>query len=282
MIPLSTLLSLFFAFSLGFGVVALIGRDIVTSYQTAITELFERFFSDQFMTVNANQMVAAYFFALLAFPTVLYWVGFPWFIAGVSIIVVLLTPYLAVKVMEGLRRKQIVNSLPDALQQIGAALRAGSTFNTALDSLVSEQEGPLSQEFSLVLREQRLGIGLDVSLEDLGDRVKSEDMDITVSAILIAQDVGGNLAEVLTRLADTLRAKISMEERIRSLTAQGVMQGYVVTALPSFIVLALLLLERESMLPLFTSLLGWVFIAVILTLQTCGGWFIRKIVSIDI
>jgi len=212
----------------------------------------------------------------------MFWVGFPWLVCGIMILVLLLTPYVAFAIMEQRRRKHIVQSLPDSLQQVGAALRAGSTFNTALDALVSEQSGPLSQEFSQVLQEQRLGISLEVSLEDLGDRVKSEDIDIMISAILIAHDVGGNLAEILTRLADTLRSKISMEERIRSLTAQGVLQGYVVTALPTFIMFALFFLERESILPLFTSLLGWLFLVAIFLLQVTGGVFIRKIVSIDI
>ena len=90
------------------------------------------------------------------------------------------------------------------------------------------------------------------------------------------------MAEVLTRVADTLRSKISMEERIGALTAQGVMQGYVVTALPSLILATLVVLEKEAIMPLFTSLLGWVFLVLIVSLQICGGWFIRKVVSIDI
>jgi len=280
--PVTTLIFIFLAISLGFAVVVHVCRDVLKSYQVAITELFERFFSDQFMAVNASHMVVLYFFVLISIPLLIVWAGLPWLICGLAIFSLLAAPYLAFGVMERQRRKHIVHSLPDALQQVGAALRAGSTFNTALDSLVTEQKGPLSQEFSLVLREQRLGISLDESLEDLGDRIKSEDIDITVSAILISQDVGGNLAEILTRLADTLRSKISMEERIRSLTSQGVLQGYVVTALPTFIMLALLLLERESILPLFTSLLGWLFLSCIVILQVMGGWFIRKIVSIDI
>jgi len=280
--PIITLSILFFSIALGFAVVMHIGRDVLISYRAAITELFERFFSDQFMSINASRVVILYFSVLIIFPFILFWIGLPLFICGMFIAIALLAPYLTIGIMERRRKKHIVQSLPDALQQVGSALRAGSTFNTALDALVTEQEGPLAQEFSLVLREQRLGIGIDVSLEDLGDRIKSEDVDITVSAILIAHDVGGNLAEILARLADTLRSKIAMEERIRSLTAQGVLQGYVVTALPSFIILALLLLERESLMPLFTSLLGWIFLAVIFILQASGGWFIRKIVSIDI
>ena len=198
--PVTTLVFIFLAIGLGFAVIVNVGHDVLKSYQAAITELFERFFSDQFMSVNASHMVVLYFFVLASIPLFIFWMGFPWLICGLAIFILLAAPYLTFGVMERQRRKYIVHSLPDALQQVGAALRAGSTFNTALDALVTEQKGPLSQEFSLVLREQRLGISLDESLEDLGDRIKSEDIDITVSAILIAQDVGGNLAEILTRL----------------------------------------------------------------------------------
>jgi len=224
----------------------------------------------------------AYGCVLLAVPASLWWIRVHWTICVLSVLLLLIIPKVLFGIMAHYRRIAIVESLPDALQQMGGALRAGATFNAAVQSLVAEREGPMSQELSLMLREQRLGIRVDESLENLGDRVKSEEMDIVVSAILIAQDVGGNLAEVLSRLADSLRAKITMEGRIKSLTAQGVMQGYVVTALPTFVMLALLLVEREAIMPLFTSLLGWIFLTIIVSLQLCGGVFIRKIVSIDI
>jgi len=244
--------------------------------------MFDRFFSNQFISVNAVHLFSAYVVVLVATPVVIQALGLSWYFSIMSVFLILILPKTAFSILEKRRRKAIVLALPDTLQQISGALRAGSTFNSAMEALVDESDGPIAQEFSLVLREQRLGIRIDESLENFGERIKSEDIDIVVSAILIAQDVGGNLAEVLNRVAETLRSKISMEERIDALTAQGVMQGYVVTALPTLIVAALLLLEPEAMTPLFKSLLGWVFIVLILSLQICGGWFIRKVVSIDI
>lgn len=274
--------ALFIAFTIACGVSLSFGKSIFQSYQRSLTELSDRFFSSQFMFVNASRMFAAYIAIIVVTPTVFWLLGLPWFVLVFFVVLMMVLPRTVFSIMEKRRRKSIVLALPDTLQQLGGALRAGSTFNAALEALVSERDGPIAQEFSLVLREQRLGIRLDESLENLGERVKSEDIDIVISAILIAQDVGGNLAEVLTRVADTLRSKISMEDRIEALTAQGVMQGYVVTALPTLILAALLMLENQAIMPLFTSLLGWIFLAIILSLQTCGGFFIRKVVSIDI
>ena len=276
------LAAFFIAFTFAFAVSFSLAGSVFKSYRKSLTDLFERFFSSQFLFVNASHFFVGYIAFLFGLPIVFILLGLPWFVSISFVVIILFIPRTVFTILERKRRKIIVLAIPDTLQQLGGALRAGSTFNTALEASVAEREGPLAQEFSMVLREQRLGIRLDESLENMGERVKSEEIDIVISAILIAQDVGGNLAEVLTRVADTLRSKISMEERIGALTAQGVMQGYVVTALPSLILAALVVLEKEAIMPLFTSLLGWVFLVIIVSLQICGGWFIRKVVSIDI
>jgi len=148
--------------------------------------------------------------------------------------------------------------------------------------MVEEQAGPLGQEFGLLLREHRLGARMEEALDNLGERVQSEEMDLVISAALIAQDVGGNLAEILQRLSETIRRKLEMEGKIKSLTAQGVLQGHVVTALPFAILIVLTVIEPEAIRPMFHGLLGWCFLFVIVALQFVGGLLIRKIVRIEI
>ena len=123
---------------------------------------------------------------------------------------------------------------------------------------------------------------MEEALDNLAERVQTEEMDLFVSAALIAQEVGGNLSEILQRLSETIRRKLEMEGKIKALTAQGVLQGYVVTALPFMIMLALFFVEPEATQPLFSSLLGWLFLGVIVVLQVIGGITIRKIVRIDV
>lgn len=133
-----------------------------------------------------------------------------------------------------------------------------------------------------MLREVRMGAGLEDALDNLAERVKSEDMDIVVSAATIARDVGGNLAETLSRLAESLRKKNEMEKKIKALTAQGILQGWVVSLLPFAILGALTFIEPEAVDSMFSSILGWLFLFVIIVLELMGGLFIRKIVRIDV
>lgn len=282
MTPVLPLIALFIAFVLLIGLTVLFSVERFTRFKTMQVQKIDRFFSNQFVVVNATQCFYAYLAVVIVSPLLLLGLGAPIVVAIGTVVLLFAAPTICFRYMEARRRVDIVRALPDSLQQISGALRAGSTFNTALEALVDEQNGPIAQEFSLVVREQRLGIPLEESLENLGDRINSEEFDIVISAIKIAQDVGGNLAEVFSRLADTLRSKINMEERVRSLTAQGVMQGYVVTALPVLIVVVLSVLEMKAMLPLFTSVLGWAFLIVIAVLLATGSWFIRKVVRVDI
>jgi tight adherence protein B len=151
-----------------------------------------------------------------------------------------------------------------------------------MSMVVNESAAPLSQEFSMVLRAQRLGMSLDDALHGMGQRLDMEDMDLFVSAMTIAKDVGGNLAEILERLAATLRAKAAMEGKIRALTAQGRLQGWVVGLLPLVLGMVLCAMDPDAMRPMFTTAYGWGVLAVIAILLSLGGFFIRKIVTIDI
>jgi tight adherence protein B len=152
----------------------------------------------------------------------------------------------------------------------------------ALQAQVDNGVGDLEQEFAIVLREQRVGLRMEDAMENLAERINSEEVDLMVSAVSIAQDLGGNLAETLQSLSDTIRQKMDMEGKINSLTAQGRLQGYIVSALPFLMLLGFAFFEPDSTMPIFTSLLGWIVLALILTMQLIGGSLIRKLVSIDI
>jgi len=235
-----------------------------------------------FMFANTRKLLFLYLMALVIVPLALIALNQSPVIAVIAVVMLLMAPRFFLKRLAARRKSAINRALPDALAQIAGAMRAGATFTSALQSMVDEQKGPLGQEFGLLLREQRLGARLEDALDNLGERVQSEEMDLVISASLIAQEVGGNLAEILQRLSDTIRRKLEMEGKIKALTSQGVLQGYVVTALPFFILMALMFIEPEATRPIFTGILGWGFLLVIAVLQFVGGFIIRKIVSIDI
>ncbi|MEE9334680.1 MAG: type II secretion system F family protein [Granulosicoccaceae bacterium] len=235
-----------------------------------------------FVFADARKLLFIFIGALLLVPILLVWLGQSPVLIAAVVACIIIAPKMIMKRLANNRRDAINTALPDALQQISGAMRAGSTFTTAIQAMVAEQTGPISQEFSLMLREQRLGSRLEEALENLGERVQTEEMDLVISAALIAQDVGGNLSEILHRLSDTIRRKLEMEGKIKALTAQGVLQGRVVTMLPFMVLAALLFIEPEATRAIYTGLLGWIFLFVILVLQLVGGAMIRKIVNIEI
>jgi tight adherence protein B len=180
------------------------------------------------------------------------------------------------------RERQLVAQLPDSLDALAGGLRAGLGLAQALAVLAEQQPAPTRHEYALLLRKQRLGMSMDQALEELAARAPRQEFVLFVTAVRIAREVGGNLAETLDRLADTLRRKLAMEERIDALTAQGRLQGWVVGTLPLLLLWVLHLLEPETMRTLYTTPHGWGVLAVLAVLLGVGALLIRRIVRIDV
>jgi tight adherence protein B len=178
--------------------------------------------------------------------------------------------------------RKFERQLPDALVMLSGTLRAGASIPNALDSLIAESPVPLSQEFSLLVRERKLGVDLDTALENMERRIPLEDLSMALSAIRISREVGGDLAATLESLADTLRRKLTMEGKIESLTAQGKLQGIVMSGLPVLLMLILLKLEPATMSLMFTTKIGWAVLFLVLCMQVLGFLAIRKITRIDV
>lgn len=175
------------------------------------------------------------------------------------------------------RASMFERQLSVALPMLSSSLRAGAALNTALRHLAENGEAPLSQELGLLLREQRLGIPWDEALARLEQRVPSEATALTAAALRIATRSGGNLAEALDRIADTLRARSQLQARLRALTSQGRMQAWIVGALPVLLLAVLYLLEPAIMNLLWRTPAGWGVLALLAALETAGVVLIRRI-----
>lgn len=182
------------------------------------------------------------------------------------------------------RRKRAIDGfLPDALLTLADCIRAGAGIQAAIQHLCDEcPDEPLAREFSVLLAEQRLGLSLEQALLTMAKRVDTVDFQQVVTVMRIAQDTGGNLAEMLERISGTLRQKAAMEGKIRSLTAQGKLQGWVVGLLPVVMIVVLFQLEPGPMSYLLHSRAGWLTLVVVVTLEIMGAWAIRRIVTIDV
>ena len=203
-------------------------------------------------------------------------------IAVFAAVLVFVLPRAAYGFLKKRREAKLIEQMPDALNMMAGSLRSGASLAIAMDLVATETAPPFSQELSLVLREQKLGVSLEDAFESFAKRVNLEDVNLMVAAIVISKDVGGNLSEVLERLASTLRSKAALEGKIRALTSQGKLQGVIVGLLPVFLAFVLFQMEPEAMAPLFTTYYGWGVMAVVAVLLILGGVFIKKIISIDV
>lgn len=253
-----------------------------TTYRETFTANAQENLSKMFVFVDSRKVFHVNLIGIVVLPIVIYAVTSNvvlTFLAGVAAFAV---PKWAYKYMAAKRLEAIDLGLPDALAQIAGAMRAGSAFAIAVENMVRETKGPISQEFGMVLKEQRVGVALEDAMQNLGRRVGSENVDLVVAASLVAKDVGGNLAEIFERLSVTLREKIAMEGKIKALTAQGKLQGWVVGLLPMGMILVLSQMESSAISALTNSLAGWIWLSAIIVLELMGLWMIRKIVSIDV
>jgi tight adherence protein B len=276
------LVVIFFAISFLVWTIATLGSKGLSYYETKFTTNADTKFEKMFLFYDTQKVFLTNLLLLISVPLLVYFFGDSAFYASLAFIALLFLPKLTVKLLEIKRKKQIIESLPDVLAQISGSMRSGSTFNSAIETMVNESKGPVGQEFGLLLKEQKMGISQQDALENLGERINSEDVDLVVTAALIARDVGGNLAETFERLSNMLRKKIEMEGKIKALTSQGKLQGWVVSMLPFGIIAALSYVEPEGIGPIFNTYLGWGFLATILILEILGAIMIRKIVSIDV
>lgn len=235
-----------------------------------------------FLFVDGRKMFVANL-ALMGLGAVAVWVttGNP-FLAVPAFIALGFLPHLVYRRMRQHRLRQFEAQLPDALMTLSGALRAGSGMLSALNQVVAEAPPPLAQEFALMLREQRLGMSQAQSLENLAQRVPTPTTILMVSAMRIASETGGGLAETLESTARTIRARLQMEGKIRALTSQGKLQAWVVGALPLGLMLVLEQMDPDAMALLFHTRPGWAALVVVALLELTGIYLIRKIVRIDV
>lgn len=261
-----------------------VGRDLMSKQKQSIARHSEEEggLRDMFIAVDPQKLFYYNMAALFIVPGLLWgFTGNAVLVVGAAIFIIIF-PKLYVRWLKKRRFDQFEKQLPDALLMVSGAMRAGASLTVAMESMVKEQKPPLSQEFDLLLREQRVGVDFDTALKNMEKRLPVPDFIMVVSGMRISREVGGNLADILETLADTLRQKHQMEGKIKALTAQGKMQGLVMTSLPLFLMFILTHMEPEAMAPLYDTLVGWATLSVIAVMEVIGYVAIQKIVSIDV
>ena len=172
--------------------------------------------------------------------------------------------------------------LTDALGTMSNALRAGFSISQAFESVAESDMHPISDEFALLLQQMRVGMSFDDALSSLDKRIGSDDLTLVVTAIDIARKTGGNLTEIFDSISETIRARMRIERKVRTLTAQGKLQGIIVSLMPFFLCGVMTVMKPGMMIPFLTSLNGIVCLAGASVMVLIGWLIIRKIVTIKV
>lgn len=203
--------------------------------------------------------------------------------AGILVAIVVVAAewvYILLKISR--REAAFTNQLGDCLMMVANAMRAGFSFLQAMDLVAKEMEPPISEEFKHVMRDIGLGASVERALDDMDKRVSSPDFSLVVTAVLIQQQVGGDLAHILDTISDTIQDRIRMRREIRTLTSQGRISGYVLGVLPFALGAFISVTNPGYLEPLFTERLGQIAIGIAVVMVLIGFIIIQRIVDIDV
>ncbi len=267
-------------------------REAEESYANEYTADTARQFEDLFLFISPRQMlnisrllaVIIFFLLFVAAGDVNSLQGF---ISGTLAgalggVLALFLPRLLLKILRIRRLERFNSQLVTAMTGMSNALKAGFSIQQAFEAIVKEGENPISQEFAMFLQQLRVGMAFEDALADMDRRMGSDDLTLMIQSIEIARQTGGNLTEVFDRIAETIRERRRIEGKIKSLTAQGKIQGNVVGAMPFILGLAIYFLDPVMMTTFITSGIGLIVIGIVIVMVAMGMLLIRKIVNIDV
>lgn len=214
--------------------------------------------------------------------------GIAGYLAGGSVVALIVifgasaTPIGVLDYLTSRRRALFETQLPETLTMLSGSLKAGYSLLQAVDMLSKEAMPPMRQEFNKVLGDSRLGLPVEAALDKMGQRVMSTSFDWMILAVKIQHEVGGNLAEVLATLAQTIRDRDTVKRQIKALTAEGRLSALILLCLPVIVVFALYFLNPGYMRLMFTTTAGVSMLVGALALMVVGALWLRRIVRIEV
>lgn len=180
------------------------------------------------------------------------------------------------------RCSRLVDQMVDGMTIMGNGIKAGQSLTQSMERVVENMSGPLPQEFGLILNKVRLGMSVEEALNEFGERIPRQDVQMFVTAVVILKETGGNMAETFGTIVSTVRERQKVEKKIEAMTAQGNMQAIIVTMVPLILLGVFLAVDPNYVMPLFTTPLGWVCLTFIVSLQIIGLVIMKKIVTIKV
>jgi tight adherence protein B len=212
-------------------------------------------------------------------------------VALIGVLIGIRIPKMYINFAANRRLRAFNNQLGDTLTLWVNALRAGSSVLQGMETIATESPVPISVEFERVVQEVRLGLSVEQALDNMFNRVPSDDLDLVITAVNIQREVGGNLAEVLDNISFTIRERVRIKGEIRTLTAQGRISGWIITFLPIALGFLMFLINPEYISELWVREepfligqfpCGWLVIGLSVGMIAMGGYAISRIVDIEV
>lgn len=191
-------------------------------------------------------------------------------------------PWMYLSLARSRRLKRFKGQLADTLQLMAGALSAGLSLAQSVDTVVREGTDPMAGEFRRALVETRLGVEIEDALSGVADRMQSVDFEWVVMAVRIQREVGGNLAELLNKVAETIREREFLERQVKTLSAEGRISVWILGGLPPGFLAYLALASPDYVAPMFSEPLGWAMLTVMAVLLVGGILWMKKLVKVDV
>ena len=191
-------------------------------------------------------------------------------------------PWIVLRIKRTRRLRTFEEAFPEALDLVSRALKAGHAFATGLKMVADEMPDPIGPEFRKTFDEQNFGLPLKDSLSNLTVRIPLLDVRFFSTAVLIQRETGGNLSEILENLAHVVRERFKILRQVRVYTAHGRLTGYVLLALPVFLMIALSFINPEHMQLLFREKIGHMLLGAAAVMQVVGYVWIKQVVKIEV
>ncbi len=261
--------------------------DFVYSKTTGSRTEIMRLLDLMFVEVEEKKLTAILFLLSLGLGAIAFFALWPNLIAGLIVGGALTAlgwslPLVFVKIMHDSRCTRFTDQMIDGLTIMANGIKSGLSVPQAMERVVENLQNPISQEFNLVLSQLRLGRSVEEALTELGERIPKPDVQMFVTSINILKETGGNLAETFQTIVQTIRERQKIEKKIQAMTAQGIMQGIIISLVPIVIMIVFLVLDPKYVMPMFTTTLGLLMTFAMFAAIFIGGISIRKIVKINV
>lgn len=262
---------------------------LVYSYKTVFSYVEERrrgyvdtlkkMIKESFYAVSSNEIIKVTLAALL-FAAALGAATGSLIAALAAAIPAFFAPKMYLRYKQEQYIKKYRSSIPGMIESMVSSLKAGFSIVKAIEVIAARDKGPAGAEFSLVLKKTGLGASVQEALSELAARVPVKENAILVSALSSAMETGGNISSVLESILFTIRRREDVERELKTLTSQGVLSGIIIGLLPFMLVFVIYFIDRDFVMPLFTTTAGNLMLAAAVVMELIGAFFIKKIVSI--